>query len=97
LQVTISFNKDKRQVTILMAGDASGRLLDPQLIYTGKTNRCHPKIDPPSGWSITHTRNHWSDENTREKVIQELGLPLEQRGLYLLDVWKRHLQAPNKS
>jgi len=81
-------------------------MLPPQLIFQGKTDRVHPTIELPEGWNVTHTLNHWSDEKTliehaelvlkpyREKVIQELGLPSRQRGLYILDVYKPHLTEP---
>ena len=41
-----------------------------QLIYQGKTNRCHPAgIEFPEGFNITHAKNHWSNE---AKVIEHL-------------------------
>ena len=41
-----------------------------QLIYQGKTNHCHPiGTEFPEGFNITHTKNHWSNEN---KVIEHL-------------------------
>ena len=44
--------------------------LPMQLINQGKTNRCHPTgIEFPEGFNITHTKNHWSNE---DKVIEHL-------------------------
>ena len=41
-----------------------------QLIYQSKTNGCHPTgIEFPEGFNITHTKNHWSNE---DKVIEHL-------------------------
>ena len=47
-----------------------GILLPMQLIYQGKTNRCHPAgIEFPEGFNIIHAKNHWSNE---DKVIEHL-------------------------
>lgn len=78
-----------------------------QLIFEGKTNRileeerCHPTgVEFPQGFNVTHTRNHWSND---EKVIEhlesvifpfaefkrtELGLEEEQKCLLVYDVFR---------
>ena len=43
---------------------AVGEYLPPQLIYKGKTERCHPKISFPNRWDVWHTDNHWCSEVT---------------------------------
>ena len=45
-----------------MAGD----FLPPQIIYAGKTPRCHPSTKFPEDWNITFTQNHWANEKTTE-------------------------------
>ena len=55
--VPIINSDDKRQVTAVLAATMTGEYLPPQLIYGGKTNRCHPKVTVPSGWDIWHTHN----------------------------------------
>ena len=41
-----------------------------QLIYAGKTKRCHPQdIELPFGFDVTHTLNHW---NNKAVVIQHI-------------------------
>ena len=72
-----------------------------QLIYQGKTNHCHPiGTEFPEGFNITHTKNHWSNE---DKVIEhlesiifpfaksnraELDLEKEQKCMLIFDVFK---------
>ena len=72
-----------------------------QLIYQGKTNHCHPiGTEFPKGFNITHTKNHWSNE---DKVIEhlesiifpfaksnraELDLEKEQKCMLIFDVFK---------
>ncbi len=41
-QVTITGIDDKRQIASLLTASMSGDFLPPQLLYAGKTNRCHP-------------------------------------------------------
>ena len=46
---------DKRQITAVFCGSAAGEFLPIQLIYTGKTDRCHPRYHfLLSGMSHTH-------------------------------------------
>ena len=48
-QVDVTGLDDKREMTALLACTLSGSLLPPQLIYAGKTTRCHPLVDFPAG------------------------------------------------
>ena len=53
----------QKQITGTFTVNADGDFLPMQLIYTEKTDRCHPNgINFPEGFSITHTPNHWSCE-----------------------------------
>ena len=49
---------DKRQITITVAGTLSGTLLPFQVLYEGKTERCHPSANFPEGFDIWHTPNY---------------------------------------
>jgi len=60
--VPIAHADDKRQITVVLAANATGEYLPPQLIYKGKTTRCHPHAKFPEGWNIWHTENRWSNE-----------------------------------
>ena len=91
---------DKRQITATFAASLSGCFLLVQLVYERKTTRCHPAIDIPEGWHITHTPNHWCNESTMisyiESVIvpymtekrRQLGLDAKHTGLVILDEFK---------
>ena len=48
---------DKREFTGLFGSTLSGKLLPPQLIYSGKSDRCHPNVLFPKSWHITHSDN----------------------------------------
>ena len=92
---------DKRQITLVMAATMTGRFLHPQILYEGKTNRCHPSVKFPEGWDVSHMANHWSNETNNmiqylQKIVipfiklkrEELGLPALQPALAIFDVFK---------
>ncbi len=64
--------KAKRQITALFCGNILGDFLPIQVIYKGKTNRCHPKFDFPLDWDITHSPRHWSTEETMVQYIKNI-------------------------
>ena len=66
---------DKRQITAVFCGSLVGDFLPIQLIYKGKTSRCHPKFQFPEGWDITHAPNHWSNEFTMIQYINNIVVP----------------------
>ena len=55
---------DKRQIMVTVAGTLSGKLLPFQVLYEGKTERCHPSTAFPEGFDIWHTPNHWANGET---------------------------------
>lgn len=62
---------DKWQITAVLAVSLTGTYLSPQLIYQGKTERCHPQFNAvPNGWDIWHSANHWSNEETMKQYIR---------------------------
>ena len=66
---------DKRQITGVFCGSLLGDFLPFQLIYGGKTDRCHPSYNFPSDWNITHSDNHWSNESTMVTYIEQIIVP----------------------
>ena len=66
---------DKRLITAVFCGSATGDFLPIQLIYKGKTARCHPRYKFPVDWNITHSPNHWSNENTMVQYVDSIILP----------------------
>lgn len=99
LSVILKYSNDKRQITAVMSGTASGDLLPVQLIFQGKTSRVHPSKEAPTDCLYFHTPNHWSNEQSmieyihniivpyRKKVIEEEGLSDEQKIILILDVY----------
>ena len=104
-RVEIAGYEDKRQITATFAATLSGEFLPMQILYAGKTDRCHPRHQFPSGFDIYHTPNHWSNEETVvqfvKKIIipyvqetrQKLGTP-DQTALVLFDVFSGQTTSP---
>ena len=102
-QVPVIGLEDKRQITAVLTCSVTGKLLPPQLLYQGKTTRCHPaKVAFPPEWDIWHSESHWSTHETikrlvgtvlvpyTEKIKEQLGLPATQKSLLILDVFRAH-------
>ena len=73
--VPIANTDDKRVLTAVLAVTASGEYLNPQLLYKGKTERCHPTVAFPEGWDIWHSENRWSSEDTTKRYITKIIVP----------------------
>ena len=48
--IPIANSDDKHQITTILAASMAGEYLPPQLIFKGKTQRCHPPVPFPKGW-----------------------------------------------
>ena len=57
-RVEIAGAGDKRKSTVTLVGTISGKLLPFQILYEGKTERCHPLTQFLEGFDIWHTPNH---------------------------------------
>jgi len=85
-RVEVVGTNDKRQITAVFCGTIQGDFLPVQLIYTGKTARCHPKYKFPAGWHVTHAKKHWSTEKTMLQYIERIILPyVNSVRMYLSD------------
>ena len=73
--VPIANTDDKRALTAVLAVTASGEYLNPQLLYKGKTGRCHPTVTFPEGWDIWDSENRWSSEDTTKRYITKIIVP----------------------
>ena len=62
-------------ITAVFCSSLSGDFLPIQLVYQGKTVRCHPKYNFPDDWHITHSPNHWSTEETLKDYLNEILFP----------------------
>lgn len=59
----VGIGKEKLQITVNLSHNAKGDIIKPvQLIFGGKTNRCHPnngRTHAPPGQYYEHTTSHW--------------------------------------
>lgn len=74
-RVEIDGVNDKRQITAVFCGSLIGEFLPVQIIYKGKTERCHPQFQFPLDWNVTHSPKHWSTEDTMIEYISEIIVP----------------------
>ena len=78
-RVEIIGTSDKRQITAVFCGTLTGDFMPIQVIYKGKTTRCHPHFIFPSGWYITHSSKHWSTEQTMLEYVEHIIAPYVQK------------------
>ncbi len=50
-----------------------------QVIYEGKTPACHPNVNFPHLWNVTHTESHWSNHSTMVEFVQKILIPFRLR------------------
>ena len=74
-RVEVAGANDKRLITAIYCGSLTGDFLPLQVIYQGKTPRCHPRFQFPSDWDITHAPKHWSTEETMVQYIHNIIIP----------------------
>lgn len=83
-RVEIAGMDDKRQITAVICGSMSGKLLPFQIIYTGKTEKSLPKVSGiPKDWHLMFSHNHWSNEDKMKEYLQMIIIP------YINDTRKR--------
>ena len=78
-RVEIKGLNDKRQITGVFCATLTGEFLPVQLVYGGKTDRCHPNYQFHLDWDITHSDNHWSNELTMLRYIETVIVPYVKR------------------
>ena len=88
-RVPIAGFGDKRQITITVGVSMSGEMLPLQILYAGKSERCHPAYSFPPDFAIWHTPNHWANGNTTVRYINTIIVP------YVNSVRERMELAPN--
>jgi DDE superfamily endonuclease len=97
--------EDKRQITVCIASSLDGDMLPPQLIFQGTTVQCHPPLTAAAEDAfvhLTHSENHWSNQETMQQYIREVIVPYAERMqlkhtlqnkshiVLVLDVWAVH-------
>ena len=71
-QVPGSAKKAMAQVTKQTLINAMGKILGYQVIVAGKTDKVHPKLTKPSGFShYTHTPSHFANVGTLVEFAQK--------------------------
>ena len=88
--IPIAHSDDKQQITAVLAATLTGEYLPPQIIYKGKTPRCHPKVSFPQGWDVWHSDNHWSNEKTMKRCIEKIVVPFISQKREALKLEKTH-------
>ena len=63
---------DYRQITGTFAISMTGGFFPSQLIYQGKTDHCHPNFTFPEEFHVTHTANHWSDDEKSKELVTKI-------------------------
>ena len=66
---------DKRQITTTFCVNIVGNFLPVQLIYGIVTDKCHPKVKFPESFHITHSQNHWSNEDIVMEYLKKIISP----------------------
>ena len=74
-RVELVGENDKRLITAVFCGSLVGDFLPLQIIYAGKTERCHPHYEFPTEWDITHSPKHWSNESTMIQYFTNIIIP----------------------
>ena len=64
--------KNYRQVTGTFSVILSGIFLPMHIIYQGQTDRCHHKFKFPEEFNITHSVNHWSNEDKAIELTEKV-------------------------
>ena len=72
--VPITNSDGKCQITGTFTVNLLGELLPMHLIYTGTTDFCHPKVRFPSEFYITHSFNHWSNEELVIFLLKKMAI-----------------------
>lgn len=101
-RVEVAGVNDKRQITATFAASLGGDFLPFQLLYEGKTERCHPTFKFPDEIDVWHSAKHWSNADLTkrfaEKCIvpyvkqqrQALSLPDDAPALVIFDHFSGH-------
>ena len=52
-----------------------GEFLPIQLIYTGQTDLCHPKVEFPKGFDMIHSPYHWANKEIVMSLLKKIVFP----------------------
>ena len=74
-RVEVAGANDKCQITAVLCASLKGAFLLLQIIYRGKNARCHPQLEFPSEWDITHAIKHWWTKETMKLYVHDIIVP----------------------
>jgi len=83
----LGVGKDKDQITVRIFCVETGEVIDCQMIFAGKTNRCHPdngRSQPPTGIFRDHSESHWQNYTTFIKAIEDIVIPYKNSRIFEL-------------
>ena len=75
-----SANTEKAAVTAVLGTTADNKIIPPQLVFKGTTDRSLPKSEEVEnlkkhGWRLALSKNHWSNAETMEAYVKEILVP----------------------
>lgn len=97
--------KNKAQITVSITVVETGEMLPPQLIWKGKTPRCHSPAPVPFQGYHDHSDTHWQTPESfvryvrnilvpyRLKMIRESNYRVDQKMILILDLHYSHKDA----
>ena len=83
--VILAGGADKRAITATFAQTLNSEFLPMQLIYQGKTSQSFPKIEFPSGFSLSANKTHFSNTQESIKFLEEIVVPYVKKKRTELD------------
>lgn len=87
----LGMGEDKAQITTTIFVTESGGVLPFQMIFEGKTDRCHPKHAKPMDCVWTHTSSHWQSVATYLAVIEDIIVPYKDATIQRLGLNKKQV------
>ena len=79
-RVEVVGQNDKSMITTTFTSTLSGAFLPIQLLYTGKTPRCHPYYTGfPADFDVWHPPNHLENQETSLRFICNIIIPYVQK------------------
>jgi hypothetical protein len=78
----VGVGEDKAQITATLGITGDGEVLPYQLIFAGKTVRCHPRSPVPEGCLMSHTPTHWQSGETYFDFVEQVIIPFKNRRIH---------------
>ena len=76
----LGIGEEKACITVTLCVTETGLVLPPQLIFCGKTARCHPKTPPSNGY-YAHTESHWQTPASFIEYLAKIIIPARMQAV----------------